>query len=179
MDDLIPMIRQLPQRVQDTEDGQVIISHTIAHAGGDASSTNIIPTEAFRCWSIRTGTDKQQEKIENEMKDIFKHMLKDRVLGYDFNYQRECPALVNDANLIKKIATLIEKDAYTEHPRIMGGEDFAFISREVPAAYWALGTGGIPGKTDIPFHKPNFDVDESVLWKGVMFWIMLAKELII
>lgn len=177
MDDLIPVIRQFPQRFQSTEQGMIIINHTIAHAGGEPSSVNIVPTEASRCWSIRTESDQQQNKIEKEMKDLFKRHLDGKVLNWEFKYGRGNPAVINDINLLKKTSSLINEFAHTEHPTIMAGEDFSFFCNKVPAVFWLLGTGGIAGKTDVPHHRPNFNVDESVLWKGVLFWILMALGL--
>lgn len=177
MDDLVPILRHFPQRFQSTMTGQVIVNHTIAHAGGDSDTVNIVPTEAMRCWSIRTETDEQQDIIEKEITELCKRHLDGRVLSYDLKYGRGNPAVVNDKELVEKAGCLIGEAFHMDYPVIMAGDDFAFFSREVPSILLMMGTGGIPGKTDIPHHRPNFDVDESVLWKGVWFWILMAKYL--
>ncbi len=51
-----------------------------------------------------------------------------------------------------------------------------WIAQRVPTVMWMLATGGIPGETDIPHHRPNFAVDESKLWEGTFFWLMMATN---
>ena len=48
----------------------------------------------------------------------------------------------------------------------MGGEDFAFYSQQLPAAFIRLGCHG-SGIGNLPLHNSGFDIDERVLEVGV------------
>ena len=71
---------------------------------------------------------------------------------------------------------MVGEDAVQEIPRpSMGGEDFAFYSHELPAAFIRLGstsskTGGFP------LHNSNFDVDEKVLALGTQIMTQIALQ---
>ncbi|MEK7463627.1 MAG: M20 family metallopeptidase [Patescibacteria group bacterium] len=58
----------------------------------------------------------------------------------------------------------------------LGGEDFAWYSQSqggVPSSMWMLGANqpGCGGH-----HKSTFNPDESVFWKGVLFWLLIATK---
>ncbi|MBI2637224.1 MAG: amidohydrolase, partial [Parcubacteria group bacterium] len=58
----------------------------------------------------------------------------------------------------------------------MGGEDFAHyleLQGGVPGSMWLLGAAQ-EGSGD--HHTPTFNPDESVFWRGVMFWLLLATS---
>jgi len=86
------------------------------------------------------------------------------------------PALINnDGTYIKSKALLEEAGQPTEvTASILGGEDFAHYLYKVPGAMWFLGAHTSDSGGD--HHAPTFNPDESVLWKGVLFWIKLATN---
>lgn len=171
---LLPLIDRLPQALVAYDDGPAIISHTVLNSGGDISTANTVPTGVTSCWSIRTGTMKAKEALKKGLMDLLGNHLGG--VSYRPNYIDGHPATVNDPDLVAKTAALLGEGVHTDHPVIPGGEDFGHIAAKVPAVFWMLGTGGIPGKTDIPHHRPNFDVDTSVLWKMVWFWLQMATN---
>ncbi|MCY8235155.1 M20/M25/M40 family metallo-hydrolase [Priestia endophytica] len=48
----------------------------------------------------------------------------------------------------------------------MGGEDFAFYTREVPSFFFRLGVRNENKGIVYPFHHPLFDLDEEALPYG-------------
>lgn len=173
--DLPALFRNISQRRVAFEDGPVIINNTVCHAGGDLSSANVVPIEAKLGWSIRTGTIAARSAVRQEMTEIIKRHLDGRVDSFEFRWVDGHPATTNDPKLVAKTAEIIgDDDANADHPIIPGGEDFGHYAQKVPSVMWMLGTGSLKGKTDISHHCPNFDVDESVLWKGVEFWLKMA-----
>jgi metal-dependent amidase/aminoacylase/carboxypeptidase family protein len=58
-------------------------------------------------------------------------------------------------------------------PPLFAGEDFAYYLQKAPGSLWLLGahqpaTGS--------HHTPVFNPSEEVLWRGVLFWLLLAAE---
>ena len=47
----------------------------------------------------------------------------------------------------------------------MGGEDFAFYTQHLPAAFLRVGSAG-EGTCDLPLHNSGFDINEDVLPLG-------------
>lgn len=176
MDDLILEIRHWPQRLVSYDNGPVVISHTVCHAGGDETSANIVPKEATRWWSVRTGTSSARDQILDAFRDLALRMRRQGI-SPDLEIIEGHPAVVLNPGLVKKTALLLGPEAYTDHPIVPGGEDFAHYAMKVPSVFYLLGTGGKRGITDIPHHRSTFDVDESQLWKGVWFWLKMAFEL--
>ena len=86
------------------------------------------------------------------------------------------PALANSSESYEKVKNILEKAGQktAEIELLMGGEDFAHyleFQGGVPGSAWLLvakqkGKGGL--------HTPTFNPGESVFWKGVLFWLLLA-----
>ena len=58
-----------------------------------------------------------------------------------------------------------ENKAKTIEKPSMGGEDFAFYTQHVPAAFVRVGSAGA-GTSNLPLHNSGFDIDEAVLPVG-------------
>ena len=60
---------------------------------------------------------------------------------------------------------------------LMGAEDFAYYSQQMPACFYRLGTGNPDGGKVTGLHTPDFDIHESALeiGAGLMAWIALGK----
>jgi metal-dependent amidase/aminoacylase/carboxypeptidase family protein len=59
-------------------------------------------------------------------------------------------------------------------PPVLGAEDFAWISREVPACYFFLGTGDPTQEVGASWHSPRFRMNESVLPQAAAAFAHLA-----
>jgi metal-dependent amidase/aminoacylase/carboxypeptidase family protein len=72
-------------------------------------------------------------------------------------------------NILEKAA---QKTAETE--LLMGGEDFAHyleLHGGVSGSMWFLGAWQ---QDTGDHHAPTFNPDETVFWRGVLFWLLLA-----
>ena len=59
---------------------------------------------------------------------------------------------------------------------LKGSDDFANYASRVPAVYFFLHTNN-EGKGIVEAnHNPNFNIDESVLWKGVACYVAIAQK---
>jgi len=91
--------------------------------------------------------------------------------SFELDYRIGTPALRNDPQLVQKILPTIErvlggKMFVQEEKPIMGGEDFSYFAREIPAVMLWLGV--VPQdveKTSV--HSPTFIADENCIPVGV------------
>lgn len=88
------------------------------------------------------------------------------------------PATVNDPqlwDLARDIWTgAFGEDSWSESPPIMGGEDFAFYSQEVPGVFVALGIRNEELGSTWAVHHPKFKVDEDALPIGSAYHAAFA-----
>lgn len=89
------------------------------------------------------------------------------------------PATINTPAEYARISDLLAMagQKVKEHPAVLGGEDFAWYlegTGGVPGCFWFLGSFGPDSGND--HHWDNFSPDESVFWKGVLFWLLLATN---
>jgi amidohydrolase len=91
-----------------------------------------------------------------------------------FSLQNGYPALVNDKLVYESSKNLISKGltAQVMEP-LFAGEDFSYYLQKKPGCYWILGAKQGSGHDH---HTAEFNPDESILWKGVYFWLILAYE---
>ncbi len=54
---------------------------------------------------------------------------------------------------------------------LFSGEDFSYYLKDRIGSYWVLGARN-GERTD--HHTSKFNPDESVLWQGVGFWLLIA-----
>ena len=75
------------------------------------------------------------------------------------------PGVVRDGVRIAE-AIFGKRNVKREEP-VMGGEDFSYFLQNVPGAMFLLGASKSSRPT--PHHNATFDIDESVLIRGVEF----------
>jgi amidohydrolase len=137
------------------------------HAGDAA---NVIPTHCTLKVSIRTPS----LPVWDELPDLFEHSLHSVVAGsgavVDLDYTHGVPPVVNDAEvtaIVREAARGAFGDAVVgEVEQSWGGDDFAWLTREVPGTYVRLGVRDPEGPT-LDLHAGHFDVDERAIAIGV------------
>ena len=94
------------------------------------------------------------------------------------DYQRYTIVLNNDEALAELVADAARGCSQVRHVdrqlRMMGGEDFAYFAREVPACFFFVGCGKRDGSSE-PHHSPRFVIDETALPIGAE--VMLRSAL--
>jgi len=92
-------------------------------------------------------------------------------------YQHGHPTLVNDQGMVDMVHEVLRQDmagALVPRPLVtLAGEDFSEFASRAPAAFCFLGAGYEGGRC-YPHHHPRFDIDESVLSKGVALHVFSA-----
>ena len=151
-----------------------VITVTMVHAG---TATNIIPDVVKLTGTIRSfGEDVRRELHAN----LEKSFAMARTLGGDFKLRiiPGYPATVNDAQMAEFVRGMASDLIGTEHVHqaemAMGAEDFSFMARAKPGAFFNLGAK----KDDKhrPHHNPVFDIDESVIPTGAALLAEAARK---
>jgi metal-dependent amidase/aminoacylase/carboxypeptidase family protein len=145
------------------------------------TATNIRPNTAEFSYGVRNF-------LNAEKRDWFKNRILDAIEKTAELYERDShvlmeymyghPSLANSEIPYETVNTLLrEAGEKTELQEInFGGEDFAHYLEHhngVPGCMWLLGAQQ-PGSG--AHHTPTFNPDETVFWKGVLFWLLVATK---
>ena len=150
----------------------------IAALSQAGEACNIRPALGRVCYSVRNFlTEKELKKfikvIQNRLKQIIK-CYPDAKLAL-FKYVNGFPCLINHKENYLWVHSLLEakKCQIVKAPLSFAGEDFAYYLQRCPGSYWILGA-----KKDQPIdhHSSFFDIDETVLYKGIGFWLLIASH---
>lgn len=155
-----------------------VITITDFHAG--SGTDNVIPEEAKIIGTVRTSNEETRKIILKRIREVIKGTMEAAGADFDLKLIPDYPVLVND----KKMTDLVRKsvrELYGEHHVVeettcsMGGDDFAFFSREVPGCYFTLAADKAASDGIIyQAHHPKFDIDDSILDRGVAIFMKTA-----
>ncbi len=138
---------------------------------GDAA--NVIPTDCQLRASVRTPSLKVWESLEKIVTIAVDRVLDGTGAARSIEYVHGVPPTVNDPDVIERLrnaAAAIGDVAVVEPLQSWGGDDFAWLTREVPGAYIRLGVH-TTGTTRLDLHAGLFDVDERAISVGVQLLV--------
>lgn len=138
------------------------------HAG---AARNVIPEKADLKATIRSYGEDQRQLIREKVERLVEKICQAFGAPFELHYTIGTPALRNEPELVRKILPTVErilggKRFVREEQPIMGGEDFSYFAREIPAVMLWLGV--VPEdieKTSV--HSPTFVADEKSIPIGV------------
>ncbi len=158
---IIMSLQTVVSRLNDALEPLVVTIGSI-HGG---SAPNIIPDEVEMIGTVRTLNNELRAKVPGDIEEVAKHAA--AVLGAraEVSFEMAYPVCIND-----KIATEIAKEACLEFmdeenvvelaKPSMGGEDFAYITQNVPASFMYV---GIMKDKPISHHHCDFNFDNKNL----------------
>jgi amidohydrolase len=140
------------------------------------SACNIRPGYGTLCYAVRNF-------LSNERLETFIYQIQKRVEAIidsypearlsSFIYEPGYPSLINDPKsylFVKHLLNDLEIETL-EIPPAFAGEDFSYYLQKSPGSYWVLGA---MNQKPIDHHTAVFNPDETVLFKGTAFWLLLA-----
>ncbi len=157
---------------------------TIGMINGGARE-NIIAEKAELRGTVRTLDDKVQDDVIRMMHQILKGVTDSYGATYELNYRKGYPSINNDAVLIRQMLPTMQRLVGKNNIQVtspgMGGEDFSYYSREIPAFFYRLGVANEAQKITAGGHTPDFDADMKSLKVGVevmsaMVWDYLESS---
>lgn len=154
----------------------VVVSVTQIH-GGD--TWNVIPETVVLRGTVRTLDAAVQDRTEAAMRQICAGVGQTHSATIRLDYRRGYPGVVNTEAqtraAIAAAASLVGEDrVQTDIQPLMGSEDFAFMLRDRPGAYIAIGAG--EGPDDPPLHNPYYDFNDKILPLGAAYWVALVQR---
>lgn len=152
-----------------------IISTGSIH-GGEAF--NIIPDSVTISLTVRTFSSDVQNLIEERIKKIVEEQAESFGARASVQYDRLVPALVNHPrctrfalDIAKKVLGP-DKIVEDETPTTVS-EDFAFMLKACPGAFFFLGNGD-----SASLHSPHYNFDDRNIISGAVFWCGLVETIL-
>ena len=156
-----------------------VISITMANAG---SAFNVIPSTMELQGTIRSLTIEGVSNLQTRVKEVAQSIAKANRCEAEVSFPgNDYPPTINDAGcwqLGKSAAKeILGEENLIEMPDpIMGGEDFAYFTEEVPGCFSFLGVGNPDIDAVYDVHHPMFKVDEKALSLGTAIHVNTALK---
>lgn len=156
---------------------------TVGKMNGGTTS-NVIPDTAKMNGTIRTFSKSNREFVPERIKEIAEGIAKTFRAGAEVKIIKGCPSLVNDQSVIDSakealVESLGEKSIISmadvlSGGKMMGSEDFSYVSNEVPSLMIAMTAGNSEDGYIYPMHHPKVKFDEDILYKGAIAYANIA-----
>jgi len=155
-----------------------VISITMTKAG---NACNVIPSTMELEGTIRSLTLEGILKLQTRVREVAESVAIANRCKAEVTFPgNDYPPTINDAecwNLGKSAAIEILGDAQVaEMGPIMGGEDFAYYTQEIPGCFSFLGVGNTEIDAVYDVHHPMFKVDEEALPLGAAIHVNSALK---
>lgn len=176
---LASVIARLPEIVNQAlePDQGVLIGFGMMQAG---EAPNAIPASAHAGGTVRIPNAERWEEIPSIVQKALGELIEPFGIEWELDYNRVCPAVVNDAVAAKILyhsaLTVCGEENVREAPQSLGGEDFAWYLRQVPGALFRLGVTPPDATVQMDLHSAAFDVDERAIEVGVKMFVEVAHN---
>lgn len=147
--------------------------------GGVAN--NVIPTEVELSGTVRTLRPETRRLARERFYALVEGTASALGCHAEIEWEDGYPVTLNDAGLtehffgVAREALGAERVEEVEHPS-MGGEDFSYYGRHVPACFFLLGLlpPGEDARSAPRLHQPRFDFNDEAIETGVELMCRLA-----
>ena len=141
---------------------------------------NILPGNGLINGDARALSDKSNEIIEKNMRQLVKGICDVHGIPYEVSYKTACPVTFNESkqaeSATKAAMTLLgEKNSNGDcEPRLFS-EDFSILSAAKPGCFVLMGNG-TSGSHSKSLHASNYDFNDELLVIGSSYWTELAEQ---
>ena len=141
---------------------------------------NILPGNGLIKGDARALSDKSNEIIEKNMRQLVKGICDVYGVSYEVSYKTTCPVTLNETEQVesatKAAMTLLgEKNSDGDcEPRLFS-EDFSIMSAVKPGCFVLMGNG-TTGSHASPLHASNYDFNDELLVIGSSYWTELVEQ---
>ncbi|MFW9903314.1 MAG: M20 family metallopeptidase [Candidatus Thorarchaeota archaeon] len=173
-------IIQAVQTIQ-TRDTSALEPTVITFGKINAGTMNIVIPESI----ILEGSIRCLHEGDERIRVRFDEIIKNICIAFRTTYELEFMCgnrlLVNEKSMTRIVKTIADQVVSSENvvgekTRTMVGEDYAEFSRQVPSAFYFIGTKNVGLEANYPHHHPRFQIDEDTLSIGVEMHIKTALE---
>ncbi|NYS78393.1 MULTISPECIES: amidohydrolase [Halomonadaceae] len=150
--------------------------------GGTLDGFAVIPDEVNISGTVRTLDDNSRTTIENAMARVCEGVSHAYGGEVFLDYQRLFPVTVNSLSSVCIVESCVEaiwgRGALVDSVSpSLGAEDFSFMLKECPGAYFFLGTG--EGDKCHPLHSAHFDFNDRIIPYGSRLLVEIAMKALI
>ncbi|MBL7820095.1 MAG: amidohydrolase [Saprospiraceae bacterium] len=142
----------------------------------NSEATNIIPDEVKLSGTFRALDENWRWLAHKRIKEIAVSICKAFNATCEIDIQIGYPCLINHPDLTESLIQLGEEYLGDMKVERLGArltsEDFAYYSQVIPAVFYRLGVGQVPG-----VHRADFDIDEKALEHGAGTMAYFAMSL--
>ena len=154
----------------------VVVSVGMMQGG---TTHNVIPDTARMCGTIRTFTSVNRSYVPERIKAIAESTAKAFRAEAQVTIKQGCPSVLVDEVLQTQVSTILteafgEQSVMPMPEKMMGSEDFSFVTHEVPSIMLSLTTGSPEEGYLYPMHHPKVMFDEAQLHKGAAVYAETA-----
>jgi len=164
------------RNVHPLESAVISVGHIQA---GSAKAPSVIPGRALLVGTVRTFSDAVQQVVESRMRALIASVAQAFGATAELQYHRSYPATINSAkqaNFVADVATELFGAEHVVRDLIpsMGSEDFSYMLKKRPGAYFRLGQGG--AEQGRVLHNANFDFNDAVIPVGSAMFAALVER---
>jgi len=141
---------------------------------------NILSGNGLIKGDARALSDKSNEIIEKNMRQLVKGLCDAYGISHEVSYKNTCPVTLNESeqaeSATKAAMTLLgeENSDGDCEPRLFS-EDFSIMSAAKPGCFVLMGNG-TTGSHASPLHASNYDFNDELLVIGSSYWIELVEQ---
>jgi amidohydrolase len=173
------IVAELPALVASRlpDPAQVKIVFGAIHSGDAA---NVIPAKLELRAAVRSPLADVWEQLPRLVTEAVGSLVEGTGATHEVDYTHGVPAVVNDAAVTDTVRRAARaefgEDVLYEAQQSWGGDDFAWLSREVPGSYIRLGVHDPAMTEQLDLHAGHFDVDERAIALGVRLMLATVRE---
>ena len=147
------------------------------------TASNIIPQTATLVGTVRALNEDTRQQTLQHVRRIATHTAESFGGRADVQIEKDgYPPMVND-HRARALAESVVDEALKDEIRpfeleqpIMGAEDFAFYSQQVPAFIFGLGLRRPDAESHPLLHQPDFDFNDQALPFGIKMHVEIARR---
>jgi hypothetical protein len=164
----ITALQLIRSRATDTQQPLVLTVGTI-HGG---VRENVLADHVEFAGTVRTYDEEFRDQVIKLMERTLKGVTGAHGAGCTLDYRKGYPAIPNDRALVQRavqrLGGLLGDTNVVELRPGMGGEDFSYFAKEVPACYLRLGVANKAKGLIASPHSPKFCAEDQALKTGVL-----------
>lgn len=154
---------------------------TIASMTAGRSTVNTIPDSIEILGTIRTQDFDTREFVLKRIEEIVAGITSAFRSDYEIKFFDSYPPLINSKEMVDQLLDSVGKIIPKTEIKIMeeshmAGEDASFFFEKVPGVYFILNTTKPHEGKVYPLHNARFQLDDSVLYKGVAVFTQVAVD---
>lgn len=172
---LIAKLDGIPARNVDPLKSAVVHVHHVE--AGHPDGLSIVSDTVRLAGMVKWYDEAVREVLERRLRQIVGGTAAAFDVAAEIEYRQLYPPTVNareEARLVADVAEALfgAPRVIRDHPPSMGSEDFAFMLKERPGAYFRLGQGGAEGRF---LHNPGYDFNDGVIPAGAALLAAIAE----